>query len=197
MCFPATLSLPQGDSAPAAGVAADTRAKSSSSKPFSALDGLWQMLQQAPDLLQAQPKLLAAGMRLLSTLWECQGSAHGAVELLRLQPSFWNFLKVCRLAAKTLSVANMRLPKYTLGVPGVQLTKGHPEVAALLVGVQVSITAGGDEPSHTLGCSCVLIHVYDPGCSPVVGTYHQAVLQASRVVACLLSSNSLLRYWIH
>jgi hypothetical protein len=58
------------------------------------LDGLWQLLRQAPSLLHSQPKLLAAVMRVLSTLWECQGAAHGAVELLRGQKDFWTAFKV-------------------------------------------------------------------------------------------------------
>lgn len=36
-------------------------------------------------------------LRLLATLWECQGAAHGAVELLRGQPDFWKAFKVSNL----------------------------------------------------------------------------------------------------
>lgn len=45
-------------------------------------------------LMNGDVKLLAAAMRLLSTMWECQGPARGAVELLRAQPGFWDALKV-------------------------------------------------------------------------------------------------------
>jgi len=62
--------------------------------PFSALDGLWALLQNAHALLQTSPRVACALMGVLSTLWECQGSAHGAVELLRSQVGFWDALKV-------------------------------------------------------------------------------------------------------
>jgi hypothetical protein len=104
LCFPSSLKLRQQDASAAAEDATapsrntTTTATSVSDPPFSALDGLWQLLRQAPSLLSSQPKLLAAVLRALSTLWECQGSAHGAVELLRGQKDFWTAIKVCRHA---------------------------------------------------------------------------------------------------
>ncbi|KAF8066207.1 LIP1P [Scenedesmus sp. PABB004] len=105
LCFPTGLALPSADKSaePADGAAtgggkkarpAGTKAGAGATA-FSALDGLWALLKQAPQLLGSQPKLLAAALRLLSSLWECQGSAHGAVELLRSQPGFWAALKAC------------------------------------------------------------------------------------------------------
>lgn len=101
LCFPSGLSAHKAAvECAAAGDAADSAAKGGGkgakqeAAAFSALDGLWQLLKEAPVLLQAQPKLLAAVLRLLAVLWECQGSAHGAVELLRCQPGFWAALKV-------------------------------------------------------------------------------------------------------
>jgi hypothetical protein len=112
LCFPSALKLAQQDPSAAADTTADAAptskptskpsaaagggAASSSEPPFSALDGLWQLLRQAPSLLSSQPKLLAAVLRALATLWECQGSAHGAVELLRGQKDFWTAIKVSR-----------------------------------------------------------------------------------------------------
>ncbi|KAF6258720.1 hypothetical protein COO60DRAFT_1701205 [Scenedesmus sp. NREL 46B-D3] len=78
----------------------------SSEPPFSALDGLWQLLRQAPSLLSSQPKLLAGVLRVLSTLWECQGSAHGAVELLRGQEGFWAAIKACLPSPDDLPAAS-------------------------------------------------------------------------------------------
>lgn len=99
LCFPSGLSLsqPEGASAAAAapgGKGAGSKAADPNKPAFSALDGLWQLLKQASSLMASEPKLLAVVLRVLSTLWECQGSAHGAVELLRSQPGFWTALKV-------------------------------------------------------------------------------------------------------
>jgi hypothetical protein len=105
MCFPTGLKLPIETSTSAAGGAAEASntlaikpskpsSGGSSEPPFSALDGLWQLLKQAPSLLSSQPRLLAAVLRVLATLWECQGAAHGAVELLRGQEDFWTAFKV-------------------------------------------------------------------------------------------------------
>jgi hypothetical protein len=115
LCFPSALKLPQQDTSAAAEDAAaasknTTAAASTSDQPFSALDGLWQLLRQAPSLLPSQPKLLAAVLRALSTLWECQGSAHGAVELLRGQNDFWTAIKVSGGAVWLFFVCGCRCP---------------------------------------------------------------------------------------
>ena len=91
MCFPTSLKLPGDPSDSTTTPAATDRP---SNKHYSVLDGLWQILGRVPELMSSQVKLLAAAVRLVSTLWECQGSAHGAVELLRSQPGFWAALKV-------------------------------------------------------------------------------------------------------
>ncbi|WIA34108.1 hypothetical protein OEZ86_012479 [Tetradesmus obliquus] len=99
LCFPSSLKLPTDTSTAAADTTtpAGKSSKGANAKdtepPFSALDGMWQLLRQAPALLASQPALLAALLRLLATLWECQGAAHGAVELLRAQPDFWKAFK--------------------------------------------------------------------------------------------------------
>jgi len=56
--------------------------------------------------IQSHPKLLAAVLRLLSVFWECQGAAHGAVELLRMQPGFWSNLKVSSAVESAKNPAN-------------------------------------------------------------------------------------------
>ncbi len=90
--------------APASTAARDTK-KKSAANAWSALDGLWALLQRAAQLQQEQPMLLAHVMHALSALWECQGSAPSAVELLRSQTGFWDALKVsaahCWLLAGT------------------------------------------------------------------------------------------------
>lgn len=111
MCFPSGLEAPSGGGGsdggtasagalvpagdvggkPAAGGAAG---KARGAPPFSALDGLWGLLQNARALLQSSPRAAAAALGALSALWECQASAHGAVELLRRQTGFWDALKV-------------------------------------------------------------------------------------------------------
>lgn len=86
LCFPSSL---QPQDTPPAG------STSKQAPPaFSSLDGLLQLLKQAPQLLSSQPKLLAGAMRALVALWENQAAAHGAVELLRGQPELWQGLKV-------------------------------------------------------------------------------------------------------
>lgn len=87
LCFPSSLQ-PQDTPAPG------PSSKKAAAPPFSSLDGLLQLLKQAPQLLAGQPKLLAGVMRVLVVLWENQGAAHGAVELLRAQPELWQGLKV-------------------------------------------------------------------------------------------------------
>lgn len=114
LCFPCDLQLP-GAAAGATTAAAPTMAaaaalpapdgsgstSSSSSDstttraPCSALDSLWQLMRAAPQLINSQPRLLAGVLRLLGVLWECQVSAHGAVERLRSQPGFWAALQAC------------------------------------------------------------------------------------------------------
>lgn len=83
LCFPSSL---QQQDPPPAGKKAH--------HPFSSLNGLLQLLQQAPELMASQPKLLAGVLRVLAVLWEWQTTAHGAVELLRGQPELWQGLKV-------------------------------------------------------------------------------------------------------
>ncbi|WIA13954.1 hypothetical protein OEZ85_002523 [Tetradesmus obliquus] len=112
LCFPSSLKLPTDTSTAAADTTtpAGKSSKGANAKdtesPFSALDGMWQLLRQAPALLASQPALLAALLRLLATLWECQGAAHGAVELLRAQPDFWKAFKACLPTAASLPAAS-------------------------------------------------------------------------------------------
>uniref|UniRef100_A0A383VTA8 Uncharacterized protein n=1 Tax=Tetradesmus obliquus TaxID=3088 RepID=A0A383VTA8_TETOB len=110
LCFPSSLKLPTDSAAAAADAPASKSSKGASAKdaepPFSALDGMWQLLRQAPALLASQPALLAALLRLLATLWECQGAAHGAVELLRAQPDFWKAFKACLPTSASLPSAS-------------------------------------------------------------------------------------------
>lgn len=86
LCFP--CSLEQQDTSAA------TAAAAKKAQPFSSLDGLLQLLKQVPELLAQQPKLLAGVLHVLAVLWECQATAHGAVELLRAQPEVWQGLRV-------------------------------------------------------------------------------------------------------
>jgi hypothetical protein len=98
LCFPSSL---QPQDTPTAGPSS----KKAPAPPFSSLDGLLQLLKQAPQLLAGQPKLLAGVMRVLLVLWENQAAAHGAVELLRAQPELWQGLKVRPDACMLLSCA--------------------------------------------------------------------------------------------
>eukprot|EP00878_Enallax_costatus_P046794 GHUV01057081.1.p1 GENE.GHUV01057081.1~~GHUV01057081.1.p1 ORF type:complete len:187 (+),score=40.33 GHUV01057081.1:634-1194(+) len=102
MCFPTSLKLPGHQPESTATPAAKDKP---TNVPYSALDGLWQMLDRVPELMNSQLKLLAAAVRLVSTLWECQRSAHGAVDLLRAQPGFWGALKACLPGAGALPTA--------------------------------------------------------------------------------------------
>lgn len=76
-------------------VVAATSTKSKKKDVWSALDGLWALLQRAAQLMTDQPMLLGRVLSVLSTLWECQTSAHGAVELLKSQTGFWDALRAC------------------------------------------------------------------------------------------------------
>ncbi|GBF97595.1 hypothetical protein Rsub_10731 [Raphidocelis subcapitata] len=88
--------VPAGKGEAAAGAAAAAAgAGKKSPPPFSALDGLWALLRNAGALLRSSPRVAGAVMGALAALWECQASAHGAVELLRGQPGFWDALKAC------------------------------------------------------------------------------------------------------
>ncbi|KIY93307.1 hypothetical protein MNEG_14655, partial [Monoraphidium neglectum] len=112
MCFPSGLEQPPavagagaaaatGALVPSGGkeggqaAAASAAKKGGAAPPFSALDGLWALLQNARGLLQSSPRAAAALLGALGALWECQASARGAVELLRGQTGFWDALKAC------------------------------------------------------------------------------------------------------
>lgn len=65
-----------------------------SSSSFSALDGLWALLRDVPRLLDAQPIVAGAVLRVLCALWESPGPAARAVAVLSAQPGFWQSLEV-------------------------------------------------------------------------------------------------------
>lgn len=95
LCFPS--SLQPADSADDTAAAAGSSSGSKAAAPaFSCLDGLLQLLKQAPQLMSSNPRLLAGVLRVLSLLWECQAAAHGAVDILRAQPDLWTGLKVSK-----------------------------------------------------------------------------------------------------
>jgi hypothetical protein len=94
LCFPS--SLQPADAAEDTAAAGTSSSSKAAAPAFSCLDGLLQLVKQAPQLMSSNPRLLAGVLRVLALLWDCQAAAHGAVDILRAQPDLWTGLKVSR-----------------------------------------------------------------------------------------------------
>lgn len=130
---PASLALPApggagGADAPAAAATAEPSGrKGAKEKPFTALDGLWQLLKGVGQLLKEKPQQVAAALRVLCALWETQETATAAVEALREQTGFWDALKVCDGSSLKRVVVSASSPGALVRVEGGVSGRGEEE----------------------------------------------------------------------